>query len=119
MDELTAPLGQSVPPRRRFSVPRAIAIALIAALFGVGLWMALTKHPFRDTPVAVSPAPQQVQADTPPRVEADPTGGVREPPGGGQRTVTIIDGTSGKRQEVVIGLPEPAPSAPPGQKRSR
>jgi len=122
VDELTAPLGQSVPPRRRFSVPRAIAIALIAALFGVGLWMALTKHPFRDTPVAVSPAPQQVQADTPvvpPRVEADPTGAVREPPGGGQRTVTIIDGMSGKRQEVVIGLPEPAPSAPPGQKRSR
>ncbi len=60
MDELTAPLGQSVPPRRRVSVPRAIAIALAVALFGVGMWMALTKHPFRDTPVAVSPAPQQV-----------------------------------------------------------
>src|SRR6266536_4363415 len=115
MDELTAPLGQSVPPRRRVSVPRAIAIALAVALFGVGMWMALTKHPFRDTPVAVSPAPPVV----PPRVEADPTGGVREPPGGGQRAVTIIDGMSGKRQEVVIGLPEPAPSAPPGQKRSR
>ena len=37
---------------------------------------------------------------------------------GSRRTVTIIDGMSGRRQEVVIGLPEPAPSAAPGQ-RSR
>jgi uncharacterized protein len=119
MDELTAPLGQSPAPRRLFSVPRAIALALAASLMGVGLWV-LAQHPFGDKPMAVSPAPQQVEAQPPAsRPEADPTGAVREPAdGGSHRTVTIIDGMSGKRQEVVIGSPQPASSAAPGQ-RSR
>ena len=71
---------------------------------------------------APAPAPRQVQAETPvvqPRPESDAANVVREPTeAGSRRTVTIIDGMSGRRQEVVIGLPEPAPSAAPGQ-RSR
>ena len=120
MDELTAPLGRSPAPRRLFSVPRAIALALAASLMGVGLWVVLAQHPFGDKPMAVSPAPQQVETQAPAaRPETDPTGAVREPAdGGSHRTVTIIDGMSGKRQEVVIGSPESAPSAAPGQ-RSR
>lgn len=69
---------------------------------------------------APAPAPRQVQAETPvvrPRPESDAANVVREPTdAGGRRTVTIIDGMSGRRQEVVIGLPEPAPSAAPGQR---
>ena len=121
MDELTAPLGGSrVAPRRPFSVPRAIALALAASLMGVGLWVVLAQHPFGRESTAVTPAPQPVEAQAPAaRPEADPTGAVREPAeGGSHRTVTIIDGMSGKRQEVVIGSPQPAPSAAPGQ-RSR
>src|SRR6266566_9196425 len=71
---------------------------------------------------APAPAPRRVQAETPvvqPRPESDAANVVREPTeAGSRRTVTIIDGMSGRRQEVVIGLPEPAPSAAPGQ-RSR
>ncbi len=71
---------------------------------------------------APAPAPRQVQAETPvvqPRPESDAANVVREPTdAGSRRTVTIIDGMSGRRQEVVIGLPEPGPSAAPGQ-RSR
>jgi uncharacterized protein len=74
------------------------------------------------TETTPTPAPRQVQAETPvvqPRPESDAANVVREPTdAGGRRTVTIIDGMSGRRQEVVIGLPEPAPSAAPGQ-RSR
>src|SRR6266849_2844396 len=74
------------------------------------------------TETTPAPAPRQVQAETPvvqPRPESDAANVVREPTdAGSRRTVTIIDGMSGRRQEVVIGLPEPAPSAAPGQ-RSR
>ena len=122
MDELTAPLGRSPAPRRPFSVPRAIALGLAASLMGVGLWVVLPQHPFRGKPLAASPAPQQVEAKAPiapPRAASDPTGAIREPAdSGAHRTVTIIDGMSGKRQEVVIGSPDPSPRAAPGQ-RSR
>jgi hypothetical protein len=61
-----------------------------------------------------------VQANVPPAqplAEPDRTGAIREPlDASGRRTVIIIDGMSGKRQEVVIGSPEPAPDALPGQK---
>jgi uncharacterized protein len=121
MDELTAPLGRSPAPRRLFSVPRAIGLALAASLLGVGLWVVLAQHPFRGKPMAVSRAPQQqVEAKAPmapPRAASDPTGAIREPVDSGTpRTITIIDGMSGKRQEVVVGSPDPAPRVAPGQR---
>ena len=113
MDELTAPLGQSRAPRRKSRAPRMIALGLATLLMGVGLWVVLAKYPFRDTPIAVAPAPKPVQAEAPvapPRAEPERTGAIREPAANDRRTVTIIDGMSGKRQEVVIGVPEPAPA---------
>ena len=144
MDDLTAPLGQSRAAGRRLAAPAALSRAFALAL-GLGLallvfvWVFVDGLPFGSEPMAVppapapaprqiraetapAPAPRQVQAETPvvqPRPESDAANVVREPTdAGSRRTVTIIDGMSGRRQEVVIGLPEPAPSAAPGQ-RSR
>ena len=144
MDDLTAPLGQSRAAGRRLAAPAALSRAFVLAL-GLGLallvfvWVFVDGLPFGSEPMAVppapapaprqiraetapAPAPRQVQAETPvvqPRPESDAANVVREPTeAGSRRTVTIIDGMSGRRQEVVIGLPEPAPSAAPGQ-RSR
>src|SRR6266849_1147544 len=142
MDDLTAPLGQSRAAGWRLAAPAALSRALALAL-GLGLallvfvWVFVDGLPSGSEPTAVTPAPaprkiraetapapapRQVQAETPlvqPRPESDAANVVREPTdAGSRRTVTIIDGMSGRRQEVVIGLPEPAPSAAPGQ-RSR
>src|SRR6266567_1536718 len=144
MDDLTAPLGQSRAAGRRLAAPAALSRAFALAL-GLGLallvfvWVFVDGLPFGSEPMAVetapapaprqvqaetapAPAPRQVQAETPvvqPRPESDAANVVREPTeAGSRRTVTIIDGMSGRRQEVVIGLPEPAPSAALGQ-RSR
>jgi len=127
MDELTAPLGQSRAPQRQFPVARSIAVGLgVLSLTGVGLWFVAFKAPWRDKQTAAAPAPapapQSIRVQAPvagPPADANPTGTVRDSPGdAARRTVTIIDGMSGKRQEVVIGAPEPAPSAAAGQ-RSR
>jgi len=119
MDELTAPLGQTLPPRRRLTLPRVLAVLVGISLIGTGVWVAVAKNPFRGKPVAAAPAaspvpaPQPVQAKTPavqPSPEPDRTGTIQPPAEtGGRRTVTIIDGITGKRQDVEIGAPESAP----------
>jgi uncharacterized protein len=128
MDELTAPLGQTRVPRRRLTLPRALAVLVGISLIGTGAWVALAKNPFRSktaaaTPAAPpAPAAQPLHANAPavqPPPEPDRTSTVQAPPEeSGRRTITIIDGITGKRQDVVIGSPEPAPSAAPG-KRAR
>jgi hypothetical protein len=130
MDELTAPLGLTRAPRRVFSLPRAIMIVL-GVLLGAGgaVWAVGGKHLFHTKPVVQVPARPQVQGDVPvapsrsdapvapPRSESDVVKVVRDPPeNGSRRTVTIIDGMSGKRQDVVIGSPEPTQSAASGQR---
>jgi|GEM_PF-5407466 len=123
MDELTAPLGQSRAPQRRLPVARSIAVGLgVLSLAGLGLWFVSSKGLLRDKHTAAAPAPPPIQVRGPvaePAAAADPTGSVRGSVGGADpRTVTIIDGMSGKRQEVVVGAPEPGPRPAPGQ-RSR
>jgi hypothetical protein len=124
MDELTAPLGQSRPQRRPVSVPHRLALVLgVVCLIGAALGTVLIKHPVGDKP-AVAVPPLQVQADPPivrPRIEPDVTGVVHDPADvAGRRTVTIIDGMSGRRQEVVVGSPQPDAGAVAGQRsRSR
>jgi len=121
MDELTAPLGQSRAPQRQSSIARPIAVGLaILLLAGGGLGFVAFKGLWRDKQTAAAPAapPQPIQVQAPvaaPPADPNPTGAVRDTPGdAARRTVTIIDGMSGKRQEVVIGAPQPAPSAAAG-----
>jgi hypothetical protein len=122
MDELTAPLGQSRAPRRLPSVMRVVVLGLgVLSLAGFALWFVAFKGLLRDSQTVAAPTQQQIQVQAPvaaPRAEADLTGSIRNSPeGDGRRTVTIIDGMNGKRQEVVIGAPEPAPAAVSRQSR--
>ena len=122
-DDLNAPLGTAKPKRRRFTipalVPRSIVGALAACVLIFALWALLVDDPFGGEPVAIAPVQQRTpaasKADQPPAAQAKVTppaqagSAVSEkamPPGG--KTVTIIDGLSGKRQDVVVGeAPQP------------
>jgi polysaccharide deacetylase 2 family uncharacterized protein YibQ len=129
-DDLNAPLGTGKPRRRRFTipavVPRAIAGALAACLLTFALWALLVDDPFGGEPVAVAPvqfrtsaASKAEQTPPPTDVKANPSAQAASstpekaaPPGA--KTVTIIDGVSGKRQDVVVGdaaAPAAAPAA--------
>ena len=116
-DDLNAPLGTAKPKRRRFIipalVPRAIAGALATCIVVFALWALLVDDPFGGEPVAVAPVqprtgaagkteqtPPAAQAKAAPPSETASAAPTAAPPGA--KTVTIIDGVSGKRQDVVI-----------------
>ncbi|HML13277.1 MAG TPA: divergent polysaccharide deacetylase family protein [Xanthobacteraceae bacterium] len=125
-DDLNAPLGTAKPKRRRFTVPvlvpRAIAGALAACLLIFSLWALLVDDPFGGEPVAVAPVqlgattasktgepPAAAQAKVNPPAETAGAAPAAVPPGA--KTVTIIDGLSGKRQDVVVGeAPQSSPA---------
>jgi polysaccharide deacetylase 2 family uncharacterized protein YibQ len=129
-DDLNAPLGQDTTGKPRFRLPIAPLTAIAGALGGVVfiflLWVAFADDPMGGEPMAVVSTASQPPAATakapepagPPPGAAvavpNPSDGkptsaqaTAKPPG---QTITIIDGSSGKSQEVV--LPGPA-----GQKR--
>lgn len=121
-DDLNIPLrrdGQNRRPRIPIAVPRALAGGLGFCLAVFVLWAILANDPFGGEPIVVVTADLRTPnrpADEPsasPSVQPKPLpeSGARAtaepdstPPGGS--TVTIIDGTSGKRQEMVIGSPD-------------
>ena len=119
MDDLSAPLGQQ-KRKRRFVVPLAVpqAIASTLGLFLVVfvLWVLGVEDPLGGEPVAIVAAEPRPGAK---KVEISPWAGPADTPrrydGPGQagKTVTIIDGSSGKRQEVVI----PDKGGPTGDQR--
>lgn len=110
VDDLNAPLGQAQSPRRRFPISKlaayGFAALLGAALTGFVLWAALVRDPLGGEPSAQvtlppvaapeAPAPQQTAKIEAPQKDAPPAG---------TQTINIIDGSTGKRQEVVIGTP--------------
>jgi len=121
-DDLNAPLGQNKPKSRlpKLPVPGPQLLAAVLALGGVVVagWAMVATDPLGGEPMAVvstklDPAADSEAAGTGrPRVDAVGGAVARIPDtakaGEGGRTVTIIDGSSGKRQEVVI----PGTSAP-------
>ena len=113
-DDLNAPLGQQKPkPPRRIGAPQAIAGVLAACGLVVVGWAAFMNDPLGGDPVAVvslkAPAPDGAQrhdgatagadaaraAKTAEKTDSQPT----LPPA---KTITIIDGSNGNRQEIVI-----------------
>ena|SRR5690349_6362141 len=143
MNDLTAPLGQG-PKRHRASVgipmAKIVAIALGLFLGAFVLWAILAPDRLGGQPVAVAPADLRI-AKKPPEVvavpqaaasqaavpieSADPAAPATPPPGlvpnpavksAPKVTVTIIDGKTGAKREVVVATPtEPASIDTTGQ----
>ena len=123
-DDLSAPLGQDRRPGRqralRFSFSQTVVTVLGLLALVVAAWAMIADHPFGRGPIAVAPAPLLASrpGSNPDQAGAD----VAEQAADGDRssqdslradlpaasdtptarTITIIDGTSGKRQEIVI-----------------
>ena len=122
-DDLSAPLGQQTARRkRRFRLPftgmQALAVVLgliIAAFAGFAIF---GDNPLGGEPVAHIALRQTAPAEKP--AAAAPAHPARSEPKqaapGEHRTVTIIDGSSGKRQDVVIGGGDAASDKPAGDK---
>jgi uncharacterized protein len=139
-DDLNTPLGQRYR-KRRFAIPintsQVIAGALALFLGVFVVWAMIGNNPFGGEPMAVAPI------DTHPAVAAKPADGQPQPktvtvnpdgpvpiqsaqgpaqappPAAATRTITIIDGKTGERQEVTIpagdsaAAPPDAAAAPP------
>jgi polysaccharide deacetylase 2 family uncharacterized protein YibQ len=128
VDDLSAPLGQDTASKRRrpfpATVPQVTAGALGLALLAFVVWTAAVDNPLGGEPaVVVSATPSAADAKgaeaARPPIEiksgmanmpaaAQPPGAEPAAPSGG-KTVTIIDGSSGKRQDVQ--LPGPSEKA--------
>jgi polysaccharide deacetylase 2 family uncharacterized protein YibQ len=125
-DDLSTPLGQKTErQKRRFRLPFTAmqALAVLLGLFLVAfLTIALfTDNPFGGEPVARvalrPPAADEKQPGTASGHPEKAAKSAQQAPAGDNKTVTIIDGSSGKRQDVVIGSDatdksgaEPAPT---------
>jgi hypothetical protein len=140
-DDLSAPLGQKKPARRRKLT--LAELYLVGGLAGLGMvigtgWMFLAESPFTraSTPAAnvqTPPAPAATvdrAADIrlirlSPGERTNMSDGMSEPPpaaGPPSRSITIIDGSSGRRQEIQIPIAAdaaPDESADPRPEPSR
>jgi len=111
-DELSTPLGQKTEPKkRRFRLPFT-AMQALAVLLGLVLVAFLTVALFTDNPLGGEPvarvamrkpATDEKQPAAAPSHGAQTAKSAPQAPSGDSKTVTIIDGSSGKRQDVVIG----------------
>jgi polysaccharide deacetylase 2 family uncharacterized protein YibQ len=137
-DDLSAPLGQGKTPKR----PRKLPIALPQATLGVlslfvvvvAGWAMIADDPFGGEPMAIVPAKVAAGAAGAPGKKPEEASGRPGREAGSERpnrydgpsqeaapvvtpaptgrTITIIDGSSGRRQDVVI--PGPAEDKSPG-----
>ncbi|QWG13558.1 divergent polysaccharide deacetylase family protein [Bradyrhizobium sediminis] len=121
-DDLSAPLGQdSVRRERRFRLPFT-GIQVLAVLLGLFLLAFAGFAIFGDNPLGGEPVARIAIRQTAPSgekpvtaVPGDHAGSAKSAPQqaapGEHKTVTIIDGSSGKRQDVVIGAGDAADKA--------
>jgi polysaccharide deacetylase 2 family uncharacterized protein YibQ len=132
-DDLSKPLGKSPKKKRRLAVPLSLVTRTIASVLGacvalVAGWILFVDEPFGGEPMVIvsadtrtSPQPAKAGGETAPLASkpdapAAPTALAEgdKPQAPGSKTVTIIDGTTGKRQEVTVappGAPMPKPGA--------
>ncbi len=125
-DDLSTPLGQKTErQKRRFRLPFT-AMQALAVLLGLFLVAFLTVALFTDNPFGGEPVARialrhagggRKAAWTASGRPEPAAKSVQQAPTGDNKTVTIIDGSSGKRQDVVIGSDagdksgaEPAPA---------
>lgn len=107
VDDLSAPLGQNAPRKRRFRLPFTApqAIVTVCGLFLLTFlgFAVFGRDPMGGEPVTVAkydPAklPGANHSAIPSAAPAAPAAAPN-----GQRTVTIIDGSSGERREMKVG----------------
>jgi uncharacterized protein len=127
-DDLSKPLGQKKPKRRSLVVPTRIVARAIAGLLGACVavlagWMMFVDEPYGGEPMAIvsadahggpqaaKPGEKPGEPAAKPDAAAPATPAVGDTAGQGQ-TVTIIDGTTGKRQEITVGGPRPKDAKP-------
>ena len=111
-DDLSTPLGQKTErQKRRFRLPftamQALAVLLglfLVAFLAIALFI---DNPFGGEPVArIALRPPAADEKLPAAASGRPEPGAKSAApaaSGDSKTVTIIDGSSGKRQDVVIG----------------
>jgi len=113
-DDLSKPLGQKKKKKQRFVVPMWIVSRTIAGVLGLCVavlagWILFVDEPYGGEPMAMVSAYARA---SPPAKAGEPLASTKksdaaasalaegEKPG---QTVTIIDGSTGKRQEVSVG----------------
>lgn len=112
-DELSTPLGKKAARKqRRIRLPFT-ALQAVAVLLGLILVVFLSVTLFTDNPLGGEPIARVALRDpaaddkappaTPLRPAEQAAKAATQVPTGDSKTVTIIDGSSGKRQDVVIG----------------
>ncbi|HKS65030.1 MAG TPA: divergent polysaccharide deacetylase family protein [Xanthobacteraceae bacterium] len=112
-DDLSKPLGQKKKKRKtRVAVPMWVVSRSIAGLLGLCVavlagWILLVDEPYGGEPMAMvsaytRPPPAKAGETVESATKPDPAASVAEGQKSGQ-TVTIIDGSTGKRQEVSVG----------------
>ncbi len=128
-DELSAPLGKKkrTPPSKLPALlPKALAGLLVLSIVGVGVWAATVDDPLGGEPMAV--VLDTPRGGPPKAAEGAAGGGVYARHDGsasgprtaaepsdtatGAKTVNIIDGSSGKSQQIVLGGPADSKAAP-------
>ena len=112
-DDLSAPLGQNTArAKRRFRLPftgmQALAVLLGLFLVTFAGFALFTSNPFGGEPMVRVALPQATPGDKPAMTPATTEPEIKSAanqaaPASEQKTVTIIDGSSGKRQDVAIG----------------
>jgi hypothetical protein len=127
-DDLSAPLGQDRPRKRRYRLPFTAPQAL-AGLFGLFLTTFLGFAIFNTNPMGGEPLAKvsydpatlpgaktaQQPASAVPAMPREAATGAGDS-AAGRQTVTIIDGSSGARQNVIVGTGADGPAkadAPP------
>jgi polysaccharide deacetylase 2 family uncharacterized protein YibQ len=114
-DDLSTPLGQTPARRRRFRLPFSLpqaATVLLGLILVTFLGFALFNHnPLGGEPTARvairQPPASDGKPETAPHAVQKPGTGAATTAPAGQKTITIIDGSSGARQDVVVGGAEP------------
>jgi len=131
-DDLSAPLGQGKAVKRRHVLTITLSHAIVGMLSIViavfAGWAIFVRDPFGGEPLAVvhadfgqvkvgkaSADKGEPQADTAAKQRAErsvtPAIEIARPSPPPMQTITIIDGTSGKRQEIEIPMPQESADA--------
>ena len=116
-DDLSAPLGQKRPRSKRqyrlpFTVPQATAVLFGLFLAGFLGFAIFNDNPLGGEPIVARPYDPVTTSpgEKPPgkSIQLTEIGTTAPQPAAGQKTVTIIDGSNGVRQDVTIGMDDTA-----------